>query len=169
MALTLVIQGSPSTTNPVAGQSMTFIAAVTNAGATSVTLNSLSVSSSSGGSITLGQPDFLTPNMPVTQGNPTLLPSATYFYPFRVVINGPNTAGPSPQAPGGASGVGGGQYPTDNSFGLNVTSVSSDGTVASVATTLPALSSTSPFPIAQGGGLQLSSGFNLVNFLTSFA
>ncbi len=168
MALTLVIQESPSTANPVAGQSMTFVAAVTNAGATSVTLNSLSASSTSG-SITIGQPDFLTPNMPVTQGNPTLLPSTTYFYPFRVVINGPNTAGPSPQAPGGSSGVGGGQYPTHNSFGISVTSLSSDGTVAYVATTTPALSSTEPYPIAQGGGLQLSSGFNLVNFLTSFA
>ena len=169
MALMLAIQGTPSSTSPVAGQVVTFVAAVTNSGSTSVTLQSLNAAPERNSAITLSQPEILTPNLPVGVGNPVLLASTTYYYPFKVVFHGPTTSGPSPQAPGGGTIPNTAAYPTDNSFGISLTSLSSDGTVAYVATTSPALSTTPPFPVAQGGGLQLSSGFNLVNFLTSFA
>ena len=164
MPLTLAILGTPSSASIVAGQSVTLVAAVTNAGAASVTLNSLVTSTDGTGSVSLTQPDFLTPNQPVGVGNPVLLPGATSNYAFRVVYLGPTTAGPSPQSPGGASGFSG-AYPNDTDFGVTLTSFSSDGTVAQARSSDPVLSTLLPFPVAQGGALQLASGFNVLNLL----
>lgn len=169
MALTLAIQAPAMSTNITAGQTITCIAAVTNAGASSVTLQSLTTATDGAGSANLSQPDFLTPNVPVGVGNPVLLPSTTYYFPFRVVFHAPNTAGAFPQAPGGGANLNAAAYPIDSNFGLSLTSVSSDGTVATTTATIPVLSTTSPSPLAAGGALQLSYSLNLVNFLTSVA
>jgi hypothetical protein len=167
MALTLAILPGNNATNVVANQTMNFTAAVTNSGSTSVTLQSLQVAESTESDAQLSQPVFLTPNTPVGVGNPTLLPGATYYYGFLGVFSNPGI-GPSPQAPGGAAPSNKGAN-ADAFFTLQLTSQSSDGTVASASMLVPVLSSIAPFPLAQGGALQLSQGFNLINLLTSFA
>ncbi len=167
MALTLAITPGAYVNN-VAGQPLTYVASVTNSGATSVTLQSLSVSGPPGMCSSIGQPQYLTPNVPVSVGNPVLVAGSTYNYTFEVVFQAPSTAGPSPQAAGGTAGVGNAM--TNNTSGtLLLQSLSSDSTVASASLKIPILSSTSPFPVAQGGALQLASGFDLINFLTTFA
>ena len=168
MALTLaILPGSANNVGP-AGQRRSLTAAVTNSGATSVTLQSLTVSSA-GGVVALHQPEILTPNQPVGVGNPVIAAGATSNYRFSLVLMSPLALGPSPQSPGGAAGVAAAAVPTNSTIVFTLTSLSSDGTVASTSLQLPSLSTLSPFPPAQGGALQLSNSFNLVNFLTTFA
>lgn len=173
MALTLeIIRGQGSATIGV-GAPENFVAAVTNAGATSVTLASLSVTEGvfggtvPSGSVIVGQPKYLAAGMPFASSNPTLSPGTTYYYPFQATFTSPAQSGPSPQAPGGSAGSSNANTPQAN-FILSLQSVSSDATVASAFLMVPVLSGIAPFPLATGGGLQLSQGFNLVNLLTSF-
>lgn len=169
MALVLSIVPGFGATSVVAGQNISYVASVTNTGSTSVTLQSLATYTDMATCINVGQPQYLTPNVPVGVGNPTIAAGATASYPFEVAFMSPSFAGPSPQAPGGTLGSSNASVPGDSVFGIYLQSLSSDSTVASAALLVPILSAVPPFPIAQGGGLQLSSGFNLVNFLTSFA
>lgn len=168
MALVLTIVPGFGANNTVAGRPNNYIASVSNTGSSSVTLQSLSAYADAGSCINVGQPQYLTPNVPPGVGNPTIAAGATASYPFEVTFMTPNYAGPSPQSPGGTAGSTAG-LPSDSVFGVYLQSLSSDSTVASATLLVPVLSAVAPFPIAQGGGLQLSSGFNLVNFLTSFA
>lgn len=168
MALTLSIIPGARASSVVAGQSINYVASVTNSGSTSVTLQSLATYADSNCSINVGQPNYLTPNVPVGVGNPTLAAGATSYFPFEVTFLTPAIAGPSPQAPGGTLGVTNASYPLDSSFVIYLSSLSSDSTVASAQLLVPVLSTIAPFPIAQGGGMQLSSGFNLINLITSF-
>ena len=167
MALTLSISPGFDGVNPIASDQITYIANVTNSGATAVTLSSLQAYAQGGAFV--GAMQYLQPNVPVGVGNPVLLPGTTYSYPFLVEFISPSFAGPSPQAPGGASGVGIAANPSNQYVILTINSLSSDSTVATASLTVPVLSAIAPFPIAQGGGMQFSSGFNAVNFLTSFA
>lgn len=169
MALTLSIIAGNAASSVVAGQSVNYVASVTNSGSSNVTLQSLSTFAESSSGVTVGQPTYLTPNVPVGTGNPTLSAGSTYYYPFQVVFPSPNFAGPSPQMPGSPAGTSTASVPTDSVFAINLQSLSSDSTVASASLLVPVLSSLAPFPVAQGGGLQFSSGFNLINLLTSFA
>lgn len=169
MALTLAILPGSANNVGSSGQMRTLTASVTNSGATSVTLQALTVSGDGTGVNVLGQPDFLTPNQPVGVGAPTIAAGATSFFPFRVEFLAPNFPGPSPQSPGGAAGVGNAAVPNDSAYLLNLTSLSSDGTAAAASFQVGVASTLFPFPIAQGGAMQLYSGFNLVNFITSFA
>jgi hypothetical protein len=168
MALTLAILPGAAQNVGSAQQMLSLVASVTNSGASSVTLQSL-VASDDYGPSTVGQPDFLTPGNPVGLGAPTILPGATSFFPFRVAWNMPTAAGPSPQAPGNAAAAAAAAVPSRSISNISLVSLSSDGTVATVTTSLPILSTLYPFPTAQGGAMQLSSGFNLINYLTSFA
>lgn len=167
MALVLSISRGFGASSIVARQNVTFMASVTNTGSSSVTLQSLAAYADTSASVTVGQPNYLTPNVPVGVGNPTLAAGATASYPFEVVFLTPPFAGPSPQAPGGAAGSQN-AMPGDAQFVISLQSLSSDSTVATTSLLVPVLSAIDPFPIAQGGGMQLSSGFNLVNLLTSF-
>jgi len=167
MALTLSIIPGARASSVVAGQSINYVASVTNAGSSSVTLQALATFTDTGTAVSVGQPNYLTPNVPVGVGNPTIAAGATSYFPFEVVYQTPYGAGPSPQAPGGAAGSQN-AMPTDAQFVISLQSLSSDSTVASASLLVPVLSTIAPFPIAQGGGMQLSSGFNLVNLLTSF-
>lgn len=169
MALTLSIVPGYGATSVVAGRTVNYVAAVTNAGSTSVTLSSLQTYCESSSGISVGQPAYLTPNVPVGVGNPTLTAGTTYYYPFSVSYETPYSPGPSPQMPGGTQGVAVASVPSDSVFAISLQSLSSDSTVASTTLLVPVLSTIAPFPVAQGGALQLSSGFNLVNFLTTFA
>lgn len=167
MALTLTIIPGHGATSVVAGQTVRYVASVTNSGSSSVTLQGLAAYADTANAISVGQPEYLTPNVPVGVGNPTLTAGSTYYYPFSVTFQAPYFAGPSPQTPGGTQGS---QIaaPVDSQYVINLQSLSSDSTVASAQLLVPVLSTIAPFPIAQGGGMQLSSGFNLVNLLTSF-
>lgn len=168
MALTLSIIPGANAGNVVAGQRANYVASVTNSGSSSVTLQSLATYAETGIGVTVGQPNYLTPNVPVGVGNPTLAAGATSYFPFEVVFQTPNFPGPSPQQPGGSAGTSAAAVPVDSSFVISLQSLSSDASVASAQLLVPVLSTIAPFPIAQGGGMQLSSGFNLINLLTSF-
>jgi len=171
MALTLSISAGYGSTNVAAGMQVTYVASVTNSGATAVTLNGLWVSRDSmSGNAGVGQPTWQTPGVSVGAGYPTLAAGSTYNYPFSVVFSAPNMAGGSPNsAPGGAAPPHNAAYPIDSGFSFTINSLSSDSTTASATYFVPVLSTVAPFPIPQGGALQMNSGFNLVNFLTSFA
>lgn len=168
MALVLTIVPGHGAASASVGRNINYIATVTNDGASSVTLKSLAVFADSG-AVIVGQPSYLTPNVPVGVGDPAILAGATANYPFSIVYSSPNFAGPSPQQPGGTQGTTNASVPSDSSFNVTLQSLSSDASVASVSRMISPLSGIAPFPVAQGGALQLNSGFNLVNFLTSFA
>lgn len=169
MALTLAIIPGYGASYGVAGRTINYVASVTNSGSSSVTLQSLAAYPDNSTCVSVGQPNYLTPNVPVGVGNPTIAAGATSFFPFEVTFMTPNFSGPSPQAPGGNLGSTNASVPGDSVFGVTLQSLSSDASVASTTLLVPVLSAVAPFPVAQGGALQLSSGFNLVNFLTSFA
>lgn len=168
MALTLAIVRGYGATNSSSGRALNYVASVTNDGSTSVTLRALSVYADSNTCVSLEQPNYLTPNVPVGVGDPTIAAGATSFFPFRAVFMTPNMPGPSPQSPGGTQGSATAYIPGDANFGITLQSLSSDSTVASATLSVPVLSAVAPFPTPQGGGLVLSSGFNAVNLLTSF-
>lgn len=166
MALTLAILPGNNATNVVANQTMNFVAAVTNVGGSPVTLQSLQAYELTESDAQLSQPVILTPNVAPNVGNPVLLAGVTYYFSFYAIFSNP-LPGPSPQAPGGAAPFTNASN-ADATFVLGLQSLSSDGTVASAQLLVPVLSSIQPFPLAQGGALQLSQGANAVNFLTSF-
>ena len=168
MALTLAILPGSASNVGSAQQMLSLVASVTNSGAASVTLQSL-VASDDYGPSTMGQPDFLTPGNPVGLGAPTILPGATSYFPFRIAWNMPSVYGPSPQSPGNAGAAAAAAVPSRSISNILLTSLSSDGSVATATLAVPVLSTLYPFPLAQGGAMQLSSGFNLINLLTSFA
>lgn len=168
MALTLAIVPGYDARSVGANMPVVFVAQVTNAGSSSVTLQSLTTGNADPSvSVSVGQPGYLTGNVPVGVGNPVLSPGVTYSYPFMVTFLAPGGAGPSPQAPGTTLGSQLAQ-PTDAQFAVSLSSLSSDATSASTTLLVPVLSAIAPYPVALGGGMQLSSGFNLVNLLTSF-
>ncbi len=163
MALTLVVsavnQGST-----VAGQTEPFLIALTNTSSSSVTLSNLVVYGPIG--VTVGQPSYLAPNMPVGLGNPTLTAGGTSYFGFQAVFPTPAAAGPSPNNPGGAAPAPAAATPYAN-FTLQVQAQASDGSVASASLMVPVLSAIPPFPLPQGGALQFNQGANLIT-LTMF-
>lgn len=159
MALTLVI----SAINPnsaVAGQVEGFNLAVTNSSASQVTLSSLVTGAVDPG-LTVGQPNYLTPNMPIGLGNPVIAGGATANYPFQVVFNTPAASGPSPNNPGGAAPGPVAATPRAN-FTLTAMAQASDGSVGSTSLMVPVLATIPPFPLPQGGALQFDQGANLI-------
>jgi hypothetical protein len=149
------------------GEPNTVLLTVANPGATALTVTSLQVAEASATGANVTQPLYLRPNMPVGLGNPVIVAGGSASFAFEVSFNAPAYSGPSPQAPGGVGGVRG--PPTNSVVTLRAQCHSSDGFVTSVTMPFPVLSTVAPFPVAQGGAMQLSSGFNLVNYLTSFA
>jgi hypothetical protein len=146
------------------GEPNTVLVTVTNPGVAALVVSSLQVTEASKTGANITQPLYLIPNMPIGLGNPIILPGASASYSFEVSFTCPAYSGPSPQAPGGAGGVQG--PPINTGVTLMAQCLSSDGVVTSVTQPFPVLSTVAPFPIAQGGALQLSSGFNLINLVT---
>jgi hypothetical protein len=167
MPLTLALSRGFAWSDSSNGEPNTVILTVTNSGATALVVSSLQVTEASATGASITQPLYLIPNVPVGLGNPVIVAGGSASYPIECVFQVPGYSGPSPQAPGGAGGVQG--PPTNSVVTLRAQCLSSDGVVTSVTQPFPVLSTVAPFPVAQGGALQLSSGFNLVNFLTSFA
>ena len=164
MPLTLNLSRGFAWSDSAAGEPNTVILTVTNPGATALTVLWLAVSEASKTGARLDQPSYLRPNAPLGLGNPVIAPGASVAYPFECAFFVPAYSGPSPQAPGGAAGIPG---PTANPIvTIRAQCQSSDGGVSSVERPFPVLATVAPYPIAQGGALQLSSGFNLVNLVT---
>lgn len=164
MPLNLALSRGYAWSDSSNGEPNSVVLTVSNPGATALTLTWLAVSEQSKTGANITQPLYLRPNAPVGTGNPVIGPGSSATYVFECAFNVPGYSGPSPQASGGAGGV---QGPPGNSVvTLLAQCQSSDGVVTSVSQPFPALSTVAPFPLAQGGALQLSSGFNLVNLIT---
>lgn len=164
MPLVLALSRGSPWSDSADGVPNTIILTATNTGTTALTVQSLAVSEVSSTGARLDQPSYLRPNMPIGLGNPVIGPGASGTYPFQAAFHVPSYSGPSPQAPGGAQGVFG--PPRNPIVTIRAQCLSSDGVVSEVAMPFPVLSTVAPFPVAQGGALQLNSGFNLVNFIT---
>lgn len=147
-----------------ASQPCAFTVTVSNTGSSALVLSLLSVAESSKVGATIGQPQFLTPQMPVGAGNPSIAAGSSLTFPFQVAFPSPNTPGVSPNAPApGPAGMMTGQPPPNNAVVLVATAQTSDGSVASSSIVVPVLSATAPFPLPQGGALQFGQGGNLIN------
>lgn len=147
----------------VVNQPMSFTVTVANNSASSVVLNALQVTESTESDAIISQPNILTPNMPVGLGNPVIPGSSSVSYAFQVIFNSPGV-GPSPQSPGGAAPFSAAATP-DANFTLTAMALVSDGSGGTFSLMVPVLSAIAPFPLAIGGALQLSQGFNLLNYL----
>lgn len=168
--MSVVVNVILSRPNVVAGVPQQAVVQVFDSdGDTSYKLTSAQVTESTESDAQIGQPSVLAPNAPLGTGNVTIPQGGTAYLPFSFVLNNPYFPGPSPQAPGGAA-------PTNNAavadafFTLTATVnfVTGAGVAGAASGQLlvPVLATIPPFPIAQGGALQLSSGFNLLNGLT---
>lgn len=160
--LVSIAEGSPAA-YAVGNQTMNYTVSVQNTGASSLTLNSLVVAESTESDAIIGQPTYLTPNVPVGVGNPIIAAGATSSWGFQCAFTNPVTPGPSPQAPGGAA-PSNAAYFADATFVLQATVVMSDGSVSMSALPVPVVTAT--FPQSNGGALVASQGFNLINFVT---
>lgn len=167
MALTLSI-AKTSPGNIVASQAVNFTVTVTNSGSSAVTLTALSVNEITESDAQIGQPNYLTPNVPVGVGNPVLAASGSVTYLFTAVFSSPMYAGPSPQAPGGAA-PGPAASNADAFFTLQAQAQASDGSIGSTSLMVPVLSAIAPFPLASGGAFQFGQGFNFINGLMLYA
>ena len=164
MPLNLALSRGSAWSDSSNGEPNTIILTVSNPGAAALTVLSLGVSEVSATGARLDQPSYLAPNAPIGLGNPVIGPGASRSFPFECVFQVPSYSGPSPQAPGGSAGVRG--PPTNSVVTIRALCQSSDGVVTFVDMPFPVLATVAPFPVAQGGALQLNSGFNAVNFLT---
>ncbi len=165
MALTLAIVPGVNGASARADRPINYNITVTNTGSAAVTLQSLSVGAAGTGTV-VGQPNYLTPNVPVGLGNPIIAASSSATYSFQAVFHSPYFPGPSPQNPGGAAAFSGAMTP-DPYVTLQAQAQSSDGSIASTLYLVPVLSPMYPFPIPEGGGLILTQGSNLMT-LTMF-
>jgi hypothetical protein len=160
MALTLALSIVDATA--IAGRPTTFQVSVTNTSASSVTLRSLDVNEATESDAVIGQPNFMTPQVAVGLGNPTIGAASAVTYTFKVAFPSPNYPGPSPSSAYGSAGVLVGQ-PGDTVYALQAIASASDGSVGSVVLNVPVLSAIAPFPQAQGGALQYQQGLNIIN------
>jgi hypothetical protein len=168
MPLTLSLSRGAAPTDTAQGSSSVFVVTATNAGAAALSLRTLSVYETSSTGAHVDQPSYLRPNAPA--GVVPVIPAGgSASYAFAVSLPSPAGAGPSPQTPGGAAGHGNACPAPNSTVLLRAECLASDGTVSTALLSVPVLSTIAPFPIAQGGGMQLSSGFNLINYLTAFA
>jgi hypothetical protein len=164
MPLVLTLARGYAWSDSANGEPSTVLLTVANPGTAALTVTSLSVYEESKTGSRVDQPTYLRPNAPAGLGNPVIGPGSSVTYPFECAFNVPSYSGPSPQAPGGAGGAGG--PPLNPVVTLRAECLSSDGVTTTVSMPFPVLSTVAPFPVAQGGALQLTSGFNLINLVT---
>lgn len=160
MALTVSLVGIDAC---IAGRPCTFQVNILNTSASSVTLTALDVVERTEADAVITQPNFLTPNVALGAGNPTILGGATASYTFKVVFQAPNGPGVSPASFPSPAGVHVGQPPTDSAT-LLATATASDGSVGFATVTAAPLSAVAPFPPVATGTLQLqfNQGFDLI-------
>ena len=165
MAITVTLSiNSPGSTQ--AGQRLVGNVKVVNNGSNTITVRDIRLSESSTMGAMFGQPDFLTPNTALESSYPSILTTATAYYPFSIVVPSPNMPGAPVQAP--------------NSMHLNVSPPSNtwfrcvcdvrtyDATaiafvVGQAELNFPVVSAVAA-AISQGGSLSGNSGMNAVNW-----
>lgn len=140
-----------------------FLVTITNTGTAALTLSSLQVSEATEADAIIEQPNYLTPNVALGAGNPTIAAGGSLSIVFGVQFASPSLPGASPNQPGlGPSGMAIGQ-PGDSSVILQAQCQTSDNVVASTSLSVPVLSAAAPFPRPEGGALQFGQGSNLIN------
>jgi hypothetical protein len=164
MPLVLTLARGYAWSDSANGEPNTVLLTVANPGAAALTVTSLSVYEESKTGAVVGTPNYLRPNAPLGTANPVVAAGGSRSYSMECVFPVPAYSGPSPQAPGGAGGAGG--PPRNPVVTLRAECLSSDGVTTTVSMPFPVLSTVAPFPVAQGGALQLTSGFNLINLVT---
>lgn len=169
MPLTLALSRGARRTDTAQGSQCTFVVTASNPGAAALSLTSLSVAETTSTGAHIDQPTYLRPNAPVGLGTPVIPAGGSASYVFGVSFPVPAGAGPSPQTPGGAGGHGNACPAPNSTVILRADCQASDGTITSALLSVPVLSTIAPFPLAQGGGMQLQSGDNLITYLTAFA
>lgn len=169
MPLTVTLSRGAPWTDTAQGSQCSFLVTVSNPGAAALSLVSLSVYETSSTGAHVAQPTYLRPNAPAGLGNPVIAPGGSASYAFGASFPVPAGAGPSPQTPGGASGHGNACPAPNSTVILRAECQASDGSVTTSLLSVPVLSTIAPFPLAQGGGMQLQSGDNLITYLTAFA
>lgn len=152
--------------NAIVNRTVTMQTNITNTSASSVTLQTLIASEITEATPTIVQPNFLTPNVALGVGNPTILAGATVSYTFNVVFHGPNGQGVSPAAFPSPAGVFVGQPPTDG-YIMSVTATASDGSTSSAQANVTPMSPNASFPPVATGTLQLQfqNGFNAIGLM----
>ena len=144
----------------VANQATKFTVTVSNTGAAALTLDQLNIFPASPSSVsTIGQPQFLTPQVALGDGEPTINAAGSVSYGFQVVFTAPSTPGPSPDAPGplGIAGMVLGQ-PANAQHRLIAQCRTSDGATAQSFLSVPVLSAVEMFPTPTGGAAVFSQG-----------
>jgi len=167
MAIIVSIEEGAPSAFAVGNQTMSYTVSVQNTGASSVSLSSLWISEVGKTGLAIGQPNYLTPNVPPGVGNPSIAAAATVSYGFQVVSTAPTMPGPSPQAPGGAAPANAAQYPY-SPYSLLATAQTLEGSTTTITASQPFFAPilTKDFPQSNGGALVLSQGFNIINFVT---
>lgn len=168
MALTVVLTATGAY-NAAGAEPSPVQIAVTNTSASSVTLTQLATNEVTKSGLTVAQPLFLTPNVPLGTGNPTILAGATAYYMFNVSAPSPNTPGPSPNQASlagglGSSGMMNGQ-PANSVFVVQAIAQASDGSIGTAQLTLACVPATPVFPQSLGGSMQFNNPFNAINLL----
>jgi hypothetical protein len=166
-SLTLSVAAGYDSSAAVGG-SLQYWVTVTNTGANPATLNSLSVSCGNP-SLTIAQPDFLTPNVAPGAGNPIIAAGGTFSARFSVSYFAPNMSGPSPQSPTGATNaVNQPAFPVGGFFPLAVQAQITDSAgsiaVGNCGFGVGVLSEAQNVPRAEGGGLDFRQGSNILGF-----
>lgn len=150
--------------NPIVNRPTTMQVNVTNTSASSVTINTIEANDLLiRAAAVVGPINFLTPNVALGQGHPTLAAGASASYTFKAVFSTPINVGVSPNTFPSPAGVSVGQPPTSaNTVGVIVTA--SDGSVGSATTTVAPITANTPFPPVATGTLQLqfNNGFDLI-------
>lgn len=138
-----------------------FTVTINNTGSSSVSLTALSVSPGNPGATTsIEQPQFLTPQVPIGLGNPTIAAGSSVSFGFSVVFNAPRTSGPPANIGGlGNAGMMVGQ-PALVTRDLIARAMTSDGESGSFILSVPVLSAAKPFPTPEGGMAQFTQGAN---------
>lgn len=98
MAITCTLTiTSPGSTR--AGQVIDGILRIVNNGSNTVSVRDLRLSEASTMGARFRQPAFLTPNVALDAGYPSITAGATAYYPFSIVVASPNMPGAPAQAP----------------------------------------------------------------------
>jgi hypothetical protein len=162
MALTVTLAFGQDN-DAVVEQNVDFTVTVANTSSSSVTLTDLRLSCPNG-SITIVQPVWQTPNVPVGTGNPTISASSSLSFYVPLVVRAPNFPGISPNSPFGGAPNQLANPVSNPNYVVTAVAQASDGSVGQGSITFGALSAISPFPTPQGGTSQYAAGGNAVNW-----
>lgn len=156
-----------NTTSARSGQPVNLVLAVTNNGSNTIEVLGIQVTEASTMGAIISGPYFLTPNADVGVG-PTILTTATAYYPCQVVVTAINTPGASPNSPNALHDD---VFPPGNSLCrlqcdvLTYDSVAAENVAGSATFNFPVGSAVAPFPVPQGGAMQFNAGGNAVNWI----